>query len=231
MLFFGIDLFSRLKWPIINDFQGNGAIKEKFIMKSHNYDFQRLKEHLLQILEKFPLGISEYDMIKELSLRTDMIAADFGKDNLNLFKTHFVLFNGLFRLQQLLAEEGNRYLEIGVMNIRLRESIEGGDEKSLDNGGSAKLAAYYLDMMNLDEMTRDGVDEMISTFWASFNGEPERKKALTVLGLEEGISFSEVRKRYRKLARDHHPDRGGDKERLQEINDAMEILKRYNVHK
>ena len=54
-----------------------------------------------------------------------------------------------------------------------------------------------------------------------------RVKALEILGLDEPVSYEEVRVQYKRLAMEHHPDRGGDKEKLQLINEAMQQLKMY----
>ena len=54
-------------------------------------------------------------------------------------------------------------------------------------------------------------------------------RALAALGLGPGVTFEEVRSRYRLLAKTHHPDaNGGDKaaeERLKDINQAYATLK------
>lgn len=66
------------------------------------------------------------------------------------------------------------------------------------------------------------------------------KKAYAVLGIEEGVEFSIVKKEYRKLVREHHPDilmgQGKEQsiideatEKLQEINEAYEIIKKSIV--
>merc|ERR1711934_504716 len=44
------------------------------------------------------------------------------------------------------------------------------------------------------------------------------------LGVEKDADFSTIKKAYFKLARTHHPDRGGDKEKFQEIQAAYEVL-------
>ena len=44
------------------------------------------------------------------------------------------------------------------------------------------------------------------------------------LGVEKDADFSAIKKAYFKLARLHHPDRGGDKEKFQEIQQAYEVL-------
>ena len=45
-----------------------------------------------------------------------------------------------------------------------------------------------------------------------------------VLGLGKGASDVDIKKAYRKLAREHHPDKGGDAEQFKKIQGAYEIL-------
>jgi len=52
-------------------------------------------------------------------------------------------------------------------------------------------------------------------------------RACQVLGLDPRTTApAEARKRYRQLARTHHPDVGGDPERMKEINAAWDLLRR-----
>tara|TARA_Y100001935_G_C17274918_1_gene494115 strand:+ start:106 stop:1014 length:909 start_codon:yes stop_codon:yes gene_type:complete len=44
------------------------------------------------------------------------------------------------------------------------------------------------------------------------------------LGLEKTSSQEEIKKKFRKLSMKHHPDRGGDKETFQKINEAYQTL-------
>jgi len=45
-----------------------------------------------------------------------------------------------------------------------------------------------------------------------------------VLGLPRDASPDDVKKAYRKLAREHHPDKGGDAEKFKKVQEAYEIL-------
>jgi curved DNA-binding protein CbpA len=45
-----------------------------------------------------------------------------------------------------------------------------------------------------------------------------------VLGAEEESTRADLERRYKRLARDHHPDRGGDEERMKSLNEAWRVL-------
>jgi DnaJ-class molecular chaperone len=53
-----------------------------------------------------------------------------------------------------------------------------------------------------------------------------------ILGISKSASDDEIKNSYRKLARTHHPDKGGDKDKFQKIQEAYETLsdpnKRHN---
>ena len=45
-----------------------------------------------------------------------------------------------------------------------------------------------------------------------------------VLGVQEQATQEEIKKAYRKLAVEHHPDKGGDENRFKEIANAYGVL-------
>lgn len=46
-----------------------------------------------------------------------------------------------------------------------------------------------------------------------------------VLGVGKNASADEIKKAFRRLAVEHHPDRGGDETKFKEVNEAYEVLK------
>lgn len=51
------------------------------------------------------------------------------------------------------------------------------------------------------------------------------KNYYDILGVSEKATSAEITKAFKDLAKQHHPDRGGDKDRFQEINEAHDTLK------
>merc|ERR1712125_85220 len=54
--------------------------------------------------------------------------------------------------------------------------------------------------------------------------EVDNSKYYELLGVEKTATYDEIRKAFRKKALKEHPDRGGDKEKFQELNAAYEVL-------
>ena len=52
----------------------------------------------------------------------------------------------------------------------------------------------------------------------------ERQRALSVLGLPPNATPQQIKRRYRALAKRYHPDRGGDRQQMQRIIAAYELL-------
>lgn len=184
-----------------------------------------LEEDLLRRLEAHPDGISEYELLECLRREQHPVTAieTSDHDQHRLFQEHFRLFHLLYRLRDRCRREGRADLEIGALRIRVLPHA-GGD--STLPGHPDPLREYYLDWNNLTGTDGAGVDEMLGRFWVRLQGIEEREDALRALGLAADASFEQARERYRRLAMEHHPDRGGDQERLQAINAAMDTLAR-----
>lgn len=179
---------------------------------------------LLEVLRVHPGGISEYDLIKTLDADGQAgFEANRLRDNLSLFQTHFLLFHQLYRLDAELSRAGEYRLEISPLKIQLLAQRETPDTALAEHD---PLRAYYLDLNNLENTDASAVDELLSQFWLRFVSNDERRTALETLELNDPVDWPAIKQRHRKLVMEHHPDRGGDKERLQAINAAMEVLAR-----
>lgn len=51
-----------------------------------------------------------------------------------------------------------------------------------------------------------------------------KKDYYEVLGIKKGANASEIKKAYRTLAKELHPDKGGDENAFKEVNEAYEVL-------
>lgn len=144
---------------------------------------------------------------------------------LELFRAHFLLFHCLYRLRDQLVNQGE-WLRIHCLEIALvpleRDPDTAGGERSLAEADP--LRSYYLDLGNLESMDAATVEAMLSDFWRRLDGSGRRREALRVLGLDDEADEQTVRQQYRRLAQRHHPDKGGDTETLQQINEAMMVL-------
>ena len=54
--------------------------------------------------------------------------------------------------------------------------------------------------------------------------------ALQVLELPVLVSWEEIKTQYRKLSKKHHPDFNHKEDKMQELNEAYALLKRYIFH-
>ncbi|MDT8403862.1 DNA-J related domain-containing protein [Sulfuriflexus sp.] len=179
---------------------------------------------LLDILRTHPLGLSEYELFNLLAERGE---SDFDRrawqSEHALFCRHFLLFHALYRLRDLLHEQQLACLEISALRICLsewRESVQ-----SL-TAAAEPLREFYLDITQLEKFSASDVQEMLGRFWLRFHNNECRREALAVLELADPVSDTDIKQRFRRLAMQHHPDRGGDSSTLQKINAAMNILTR-----
>lgn len=183
---------------------------------------------LLEVLCAHPAGLSEYELIR--TLETDgQSGFEVGclRDNLSLFQTHFVLFHTLYRMRGPLWREGRARLDISALRIQLLP-VTPEDDTGTTLSKHDPLQDYYLDLDNLKNTDATEVDALLNQFWKRFISNDERREALAILELEDPVGWPAIKTRHRRLAMRHHPDRGGDGQRLQAINAALDILARAN---
>ncbi len=179
---------------------------------------------ILHLLHKHELGLSEYQLIQAIKADIfDEDVHDLFQDSHKLFTVHFIIFNCLYRLKQELAQSKTGHLQISPLHIRILPYSEG-DDKQLDEPDP--LCDYYLDLSNLHNTTQQDVDELLNSFWSYFLATGDKQSAMDILEIDEPFDKHSLSQQYRKMVMKHHPDRGGDTAKLQEINNALQILRR-----
>lgn len=181
-----------------------------------------------RVLLREPHGISEFELIQ--TLRADAILPierDALSTRLGLFRIHFLVFHGLYRLRLQWLDERQGVLEISPLKIQLLPYFvpESGVQEQ------DPLQTYYLDLSHFTQTSEEDVESLLDQFWQGFArgkgalvSNEDRTQALDTLGLSDPITDAEIKIAYRRLAMQHHPDRGGDTETLQEINQAAAVL-------
>ncbi|SMF40509.1 DnaJ-class molecular chaperone with C-terminal Zn finger domain [Alteromonadaceae bacterium Bs31] len=171
------------------------------------------------------LSISEQRLIAELKRKniypwsTDTLLA--------LYQQHFIARNTLYRLRDYYYAL-KLSMDLDVKGVNFSALTENGNTGSYAQQLSSSIPGiedYYLDTGNFHRATEDTVAELLAGFWKRFHALDEKQAALETLGLSEPANWQEIAVRYRKLAQENHPDRGGDTERFLSIQAAYEQLK------
>ena len=194
------------------------------IHNTYQTGLDALVGHIHEILLQHPTGIREYDLMEALDQRC---VEGFGQvafaDQLSMFQSHFVLFHCLHVLRDRLHQSDEAGLDIHCLSIKLtpyKDAIGGLPNKH------DPLRDYYLDLKNFDKTDAKEVSRLMNDFWQRFVAMDDRQQALEQLGLADPVEYVDIKSRYRRLVMEYHPDRGGDHERLQMINEAMRTLDR-----
>jgi len=177
---------------------------------------------VLKILQQADGALREHDLLKALG--DEAFPQDDECDaQLTLFRQHFYLMNALYQLQDKLLNE-NCYLSISALEIKI-QSLDAADSTSLlNNEGEQKLREYYLDWQHYDKTSSADVSELLSGFWQRYRQHQQQLPSLAILGLDEQASWPDIQQSYRRLIKEHHPDKGGDRLRFVEIREAYEVL-------
>jgi hypothetical protein len=169
--------------------------------------------------------IAEQYLLHRLGLKLQQdtpISAD-----LALFQQHFVLYHLLYQLQHDLLECQQGYLHIKLANVQYLPLAA--IPMLHDDDGRRD---YYLNWRYYYAMTEQLLDEQLNAFWQFVS---ERRTSITVsdlstaralLALPKEFSLSQLKKAYRALALQQHPDRGGDEQDFIVLTDAYQLLLR-----
>lgn len=149
-------------------------------------------------------------------------------DSLELFHKNFWIMNGLYQLQLSVWEDHQLYLFISTLEIQLL-SVSDSEVGLKGLQESDTVRRYYLNWENANDMTEQGVQVLLDGFWRCYYQTDEHhlarhRDALAVLGVSDGANDMEIRIQYRKLASEHHPDKGGTADQFVAIRAAYEFL-------
>ena len=182
-------------------------------------------------LTDFSGEISEIELIRRLQQPPwQLFPADIFTDDHLLFQVHFALYNACYRLRDCWIEQQRGKIEIALSRIRC---IPQNDEIAADSESNAvtahdPLRDYYLDWQNFSTDKAD-VENMLSSFWkkfAAWANMPERlAQSYSVLGVNESDPLTEIKQQYRKLAAQHHPDKGGDAAQFKAVQAAWQAIR------
>lgn len=188
-----------------------------------------VQQAIADILLGSPEPIKEFDLIQQLQQPPyQLLSKQALRGELQLFRTHFLIFHCLYQLQALWRNEQSFELHIEPLAIRLRPYQSGSSWLTQ----SDPLQSYYSDWANIAETTTEDVNALINSFWQSFTGavvtSDDIAPALVVLELEQlPVSTAALRNQYRRLVHIHHPDKGGEITQMQRIQNAYQLVKSY----
>ncbi len=185
-----------------------------------------LNHYLQQQLAEPGTRLDEHSLMKgflqQQDLQLDLL------DPLALFRMHFCLRHHLYQLDRDWASQGLPGLDLGLLYITRQLQPE--PSPSSEQQGLAKpdpLAAYYLDPDQLWQEDADSISELLRNSWQRLQAQqPEaRAQALAELQLQDPLCPKQLKQRYRQLAQQQHPDRGGDSKQFVRLQQAYDLLK------
>ena len=150
----------------------------------------------------------------------------------------------LKELQTFGANEANV-----VISTNVRPTLSGlprGNERSPDDPGVAiywirrgekqrcmatdrydrvadNLAALAATLSAMRAIERHGGAEILDRAFTGFQALPAPEQWWQVLGVAYGATHEEIEQAYKRLAMEHHPDRGGDSDKMARINAARDL--------
>lgn len=178
----------------------------------------------------------EYDIIRHLQ-EIQRLPLSALSGSLSMFRCHFLVFNALHRIKQAWQNKNEIKTRLEISSLRIsvhaynKNEFMPHESQQRETTQFDPLSLFYLDLKQLNQTTETDIHKLLDQFWLRYTSgaldSKEKQQALKVLELNDGVDFNVIKKQYRRLAMRHHPDRGGDKNKLIAINQAMECLESY----
>ncbi|MFH2135766.1 MAG: DNA-J related domain-containing protein [Pseudomonadota bacterium] len=188
-----------------------------------NQAIEGIQNVLGDILDAHPSGLTEHELLKKLAEHeVGLFEEDYFRSPLGLFQRHFLLFHCLYLLRDKLRAAQRSDMEIHCLGIKLVPYCHTPSDHPAQFD---PLAAYYFDLDNFTNTDEQEVLRLLDGFWQRFASDEQRDKALAVMELAHPTSYAEIKQKYRRLAMQCHPDRGGELAQFQKLEWAMGILR------
>lgn len=190
-------------------------------------DIEILSAALSELLESEPRW-TEHQLIERLQQPPyQLFEAEALRDPLSLFQTHFIVFHCLYRLQRQWRAAQHAELSIHTLAVE-RGAWQAGEEGLAE---ADPLADYYLDLNQLAETSTDDVNRLLDDFWDKMGASPAAvapslslDKACEIMAVELPLNATELKRQYRRLVHQHHPDKGGSVAMMQQVKKAYQRL-------
>lgn len=172
-------------------------------------------------------ALSEFQLLKQLEHLGlfDALQEVYAEEaDLLLFKKHFLIKNALYQLQKTLWQERQYELLITPLEIFLKPYCAVQSEQQSLSLPAQALADYYLNWDHYYQTDARQVDDLLGQFWQRFFKPDELQQAYECLGLQAGARRQEIKSRFRTLAQQHHPDKGGEQAAFLQYHQAYQLL-------
>ena len=136
--------------------------------------------------------------------------------------------NALYQLQGQLWQSQKQVLEITPLLNTLHPTPPDAAETQLIQAQSLGPSEYYQNWHNYHSTTEGDISDLYKSFWTYLSANNSRPSALRCLGLDPEQQHSDevITQHYRQLAKQHHPDSGGDGKIFIQVRAAFETLKK-----
>lgn len=209
---------------------------EKALKKAQNFVEAGKWKSVLSALKGAKVGGPSIMQEVEKAIQDDLTPAKEGEEAVLPKAFHDAIDRSglLFELNELHCQA---YTELGESKKAMPFCLK---VLQRDEGNKAALVArgeQHLDNEEYEEAVRDLRRAFESSGKQDANIHARLQKAekrlklsktkdyYKVLGVSRNANEKEIQKAYRKMAREHHPDKGGTPEKMAEINEAFGVLK------